>query len=83
MYSIRQNKAFLNAQYFTSLMINEYNKLSRLCRIHIIFKKLVLSYLLNKDYWNHADEYADYLKSLSVSFVSLILIYSGYIYRFY
>ena len=40
--------------------------------LHITYnleKKIILSYLLNKDYWNHADEYADYLKSLSVNFV--------------
>ena len=30
MYSIHQNKAFLKAQYFTSFMIKEYDKLSRL-----------------------------------------------------
>ena len=28
MYSIHQNKAFLKAQYFTSFMNNEYDKLS-------------------------------------------------------
>ena len=70
MYSIQQNKGFLKAQYFTSFMINGYDKQSRLHGIHIItYDILILSYLLNKDYWNHADEYADYLKSLSVNFV--------------